>query len=119
MHRIVSRLGPRIDSYDDPRVRARVEWIPIEERWPPGSVPVLVFLGNGSYAVLNRYRGDWWPGEISCDESFAWVHLPKPPDMVVVPRKPRDRKRPKTSKPARGARKKADLPRKRKGRAKS
>lgn len=119
MRRIVSRLGLRIDSYDDPRVRPRVEWIPIEERWPPGSVPVLVFLGNGSYAVLNQHRGDWWPGQIPCDEAFAWVHLPKPPEFVVVPRKPRARKQSKSPKPARGAGKKTDRARERKGRAKS
>lgn len=119
MRRIVSRIGPRIDSYDAPRKGPQADWIPIGDRWPPGSVPVLVLLTNGSYAVLNRFRGEWWPGGIPCDESFAWVHLPKPPDMVVVPRKPRNRKQPKLSKKTRDARKKTDRSRERKERGKS
>lgn len=119
MRRIVSRIGPRIDSYDAPRKRAQADWITIEDRWPPSSVPVLVLLHTGSCAVLNRYKGDWWPGEIPCDESFAWAHLPLPPEMVVVPRKPRERKQPKNPRTTRGAGKKKDRPRERTGRGKA
>lgn len=41
-------------------------------------------MANGSYAVLNRHKGDWYPGEIPCNEALVWVHLPKPPEMVPV-----------------------------------
>lgn len=78
-------MGPKIDSYEKPRRQPEVAWISIDERWPPSSVPVLVLLRNGAHEVLNRWNNEWWPGGIPCDSAVAWVHLPRPPRMTLVP----------------------------------
>lgn len=81
-------VGPTIDSYETPRNHPNVNWISIDERWPPGNVQVLVLLRSGGQAVLNRVKNEWWPGGIPCEEAIAWVHLPNPPRMTLAPVRP-------------------------------
>jgi hypothetical protein len=97
----VMLAGPTIDAHERPRNHPNVNWISIDERWPPGSVHVLVLLRSGCYAVLNRFKNEWWPGGIPCEDAIAWVHLPKPPRMTLAPVRPAAR----TKKKRRGKRK--------------
>lgn len=100
-------VGPTIDDYDTPRERPHVDWISVDERWPPTCVNVLVLLRSGCFAVLNRWENDWYPGGIPCDDAIAWVHLPRPPRMTLSPVLPKQRARPKAaSRGTRGRRKK-------------
>lgn len=85
--------GPPIETHDDCPRRPRIPWTPVATRLPASSLPVLVLLHCGRMEILSRVHTQWWPGSIEWDEALAWAHLPRPPELVVVPsRRARGRK---------------------------